>query len=112
MPECLEVNGVTTTSPDCHCHAIRADVGVKGTERPSLCCSNANISQSLVNRYTINMDPLKGAGARMLPQGPKGHGVGSKKSNVDPFRSLLIEFCYLQQPCPPNRCFQHPHVSI
>lgn len=47
MPECLEVNGVATTSPDCHCHAIRADVGVKGTERPSLCCSNANISQSL-----------------------------------------------------------------
>lgn len=39
----------------------------------------------------------------MLPQGPKGHRVGAKKkkSNVDPFRSLLIEFCYLQQPCPP-----------
>lgn len=52
------------------------------------------------------MDPLKGAGALMLPQGPKGHRVRAKKkkkSNVDPFRSLLIESCYLQQPCPPPK---------
>lgn len=41
----------------------------------------------------------------MLPQGPKGHGVVSKKSNADPFRSLLIEFCYLQQPCPQTDVF-------
>lgn len=41
----------------------------------------------------------------MLPRGPKGHRVVSKKSNVDPFRSLLIEFCYLQQPCPQTDVF-------
>lgn len=51
------------------------------------------------------MDPPMGAGAPMLPQGPKGHRVVSKKSNVDPFRSLLIEFCYLQQPCPQTDVF-------
>ena len=65
-----------------------------------------------VNRYTINMDPLKRAGAWMLPQGPKGHRVKSKKKQWWSFRSVLIEFCYLQQPFPPIQCFQPQHVSI
>lgn len=86
---------------------------VRDWELQYLRCSNANISQSLsIDSYMINMDPLKGAGAWMLPQGPRGHRVKSKKSNVDPLDQYWLNFCYLQQPYPPHQCFQPQHVSI
>lgn len=53
-----------------------------------------------VNRYTINMDPLKGAGAWMLPQGSKGRRVKSKKSHVDPLDQYWLNFAISSSPPP------------
>lgn len=64
-----------------------------------------------VNRYAINMDPLKGAGAWMLPQGPIGHRVKFWKSNVDPLDQYWLNFAISSSP-PPNQCVWPQHVSI
>lgn len=72
--------------------------------------SNANISE-LVDRYTINMDLLMGAGASMMPQGPRGHEVRSKKKKLCwSCRSGLIEFSSLQEPFPPKFLFDCQHL--
>lgn len=72
MSECLEVYSVTITSPDCRYHAIKnmltfpedAVVYMLRRERAAMPpLFKCRYLTELLNRYTINMDLLKGAGA-------------------------------------------------
>lgn len=66
----------------------------------------------LINGYTINMDPVKGAGASVLPHGPKGHRVISKKSCVDPLDQYWFNLAISNSTLPStNECFQSQQVS-
>lgn len=64
MSESLEVYSVVLTSPDCRYYAIKMLLCLTESERaavpPLFKCKYLT---EPVNRYTINMDPLKGAGA-------------------------------------------------
>lgn len=61
----------------------------------------------LINGYTINMDPLKGAGASVLPHGPKGHRVTSKKSFVDPLDHYWFNLAISNSIPPQTNAFSH-----
>lgn len=82
MSECLEVYSVVLTSPDCRYHAIKnmptfpenAAQTERKSERERAAAPplfKCKYLTEAVNRYTINMDPLKGGRCLNVALGAK-----------------------------------------
>lgn len=109
MSECLEVYSVAITSPDCRYHTIKSmptfpeDAAVRVLRReraavpPLFKCKY--LTEPL-NRYAINMDPLKGGRCLNVASGAKRSQGQIWKSNADPLDQDWLNFAFSSSPPP------------